>query len=116
MKSIIINLAMIILMFLFPADAVNQVMPGEVQEDKLVLYPNPTDGPLHIDFLTDMRINPVAVILDMTGKKVKQIANDLTYTDDRFSGEMDVSDLKPGIYFVKINQLNKASIKKFIIR
>jgi|SRR5690554_4743912 len=71
------------------------------------IYPNPiTDGILNID---NVDLNHTTIELyDMTGKKV---FNSLLSTN-----YVNLSTLKPGVYIVKVKELDKISTQKVFIR
>lgn len=59
------------------------------QSSSISIYPNPSSGFIHID--TDVQINHIEII-DATGKLIR--------TDK--SSPLDISNLKKGVYFLKI--------------
>jgi hypothetical protein len=85
-------------------------------EDVLSIYPNPTTGPMHISFTTESRLKPDAFILDMTGKQVKAISENFSFSADAFRADVDVSEMKPGIFFLKIQQGQAIHLQKFIVK
>ena len=93
-----------------------QVPKQDNNDTEVLLYPNPTDGPLHIDLKSESRVKPSAKILDITGKQVQVITEDLVYSNGKFAADITVNSLKPGIYFVKIEQLEEVVLKKVIVR
>ena len=93
-----------------------QVPKQDNTDNEVLIYPNPTTGPLHIDFISESRVKPSARILDITGKQVEVITEDLVYSDGKFVADITVNDLKPGIYFVKIEQLKEVVLKKLVVR
>lgn len=68
------------------------------------IYPNPTSNQLNIlnNGLTLNQIN----IIDITGKKIKTINNNVT--------SINVADLSPGIYFVELITEEGSTIQKFV--
>ncbi len=73
----------------------------------LSLYPNPvSNGKVYITSKNDLEKE--IVIFDVLGKKVLQtILN---------SKELNVSNLSPGVYIIKISEENVSATRKLIIR
>ncbi len=73
----------------------------------LSLYPNPvTSGRVYISSKNDLEKE--VVVFDILGKRVLQ-----THLASR---ELNVSDLVPGVYIIKISEQNTSSTRKLIIR
>lgn len=73
----------------------------------LSLYPNPvTNGKVYITSKNDLEKE--IVVFDLLGKKVIQ-----THLTSR---ELNVSDLTPGVYIIKIIEENASATRKLIIR
>lgn len=73
----------------------------------LSLYPNPVpNGKVYISSKNDLEKE--IIIFDILGKKVLQAH--LT------SKELNVSDLVPGVYIIKISEENASATRKLIIR
>ncbi|MGB5982561.1 MAG: T9SS type A sorting domain-containing protein [Nonlabens sp.] len=78
--------------------------PDAIFNDSITLYPNPTSNSLHISSQT---LIDQFEIMDLTGKS---IINDKV----GISKTVDVSGLKPGIYFISLVSDNSKKILKFI--
>ena len=75
--------------------------------DGLNVYPNPvTNGKVYIATRNDG--NKEVIIFDLLGKMVTQAAIN--------GRELNVSSLSPGIYIIKINEMNATATRKLIIR
>ena len=73
----------------------------------LNLYPNPvTNGKVYISTKNDN--DKEIIIFDVLGKKVLQ-----TILSSR---ELNVSNLSPGVYIIKINEREASATRKLIIR
>ncbi|WP_456313598.1 T9SS type A sorting domain-containing protein [Pseudomonas shirazensis] len=73
----------------------------------LSLYPNPvTNGKVYISSKNDLEKE--IVVFDVLGKKVIQ-----THLTSR---ELNVADLAPGVYIIKISEENASATRKLIIR
>ncbi|MTH16942.1 T9SS type A sorting domain-containing protein [Flavobacterium sp. LC2016-01] len=73
----------------------------------LSLYPNPvTGGKVYISSKNDLEKE--IIVFDLLGKKVLQ-----THITSK---ELNVSDLAPGVYIIKISEENASATRKLIIR
>ncbi|KAF2509857.1 T9SS type A sorting domain-containing protein [Flavobacterium foetidum] len=73
----------------------------------LSLYPNPvTNGKVYISSKNDLEKE--IIVFDILGKKVLQAH--LT------TKELNVSELPPGVYIIKISEQNASATRKLIIR
>mgnify|MGYP003495888240 FL=1 len=73
----------------------------------LSLYPNPVlNGKVYIS--TKNALEKEIVVFDVLGKKVLQVHLN--------SKELNVSDLSPGVYIIKISEENASATRKLIIR
>jgi hypothetical protein len=73
----------------------------------LSLYPNPvTNGKVYISSKNDLEKE--IIIFDVLGKKVLQ--------GHLSTKELNVADLVPGVYIIKINEENASATRKLIIR
>lgn len=75
-----------------------------MENDQIILYPNPTEGVINIDNISDVLS---ASITDLDGK-VLRVFNDNFKT-------VNVSDLANGIYFLRLNT-SKGTISRKIIK
>ncbi|MFL0353285.1 FG-GAP-like repeat-containing protein [Xanthomarina sp. GH4-25] len=71
----------------------------------LVMYPNPTENVLNFTTSTDIS-NKVATVFDITGKKI--------FSSKLLNNSINVSQLKTGVYFVRLEEKGKIINKKFI--
>ncbi|TDO84257.1 putative secreted protein (Por secretion system target) [Flavobacterium chryseum] len=73
----------------------------------LSLYPNPvTNGKVYISSKNDLEKE--VIVFNVLGKKVIQ-----THLSSR---ELNVADLAPGVYIIKISEENASATRKLIIR
>jgi hypothetical protein len=102
-----------LLAFFFTTGAIAQdskQLP-KTQEDSSIeglnLYPNPvTNGKVYITSKNDL--NKQIIIFDVLGKKVLQTTIS--------TKELNVSNLAPGVYIIKITEESATSSRKLIIR
>jgi choice-of-anchor B domain-containing protein len=71
--------------------------------EKIVLYPNPSDGLIHITGADE----GVLILYDSTGRMVVTRV---------ISEQISISELEPGIYFVEINANGSKELTKLIVR
>lgn len=89
---------------------INGVLPVEENEleiEKLVLYPNPIQKNRMLTIINSTKNDISVFIYDITGKTVVNVKNNLS--------NLDVSNLKSGIYLVKILTDKKSITKKLVI-
>ena len=80
-------------------------------DSKVEIYPNPVNDRLYIETLTQTQTQTqtqTVEIFDIYGRRQKSIVN------SQRSTVIDLSDLKSGIYFVKINTEKGNIVKRFI--
>ena len=73
----------------------------------IIVYPNPAENQLRIE--SQIEFDSI-VIYDLTGKEIKRIVS----TENRLTQEIDVSNLKSGIYYISIQSGNSKKIQKFL--
>jgi hypothetical protein len=73
------------------------------------LFPNPTNGIIHIDLPTNQQIKSIRVI-DLMGKQLfyKEEIQSSTY-------QLDLSHMARGIYYVAVATKNQVVYKKLIL-
>ncbi|KLT68091.1 T9SS type A sorting domain-containing protein [Flavobacterium sp. ABG] len=80
---------------------------GSATIEGLSLYPNPvTNGKVYITSKNDLEKE--IIVFDLLGKKVIQT--------HLISKELNVADLSPGVYIIKISEQNVSATRKLIIR
>lgn len=78
----------------------------ETIED-LSIYPNPvSNGKIYIT--TKLNLTKEIEIFDVLGKKI--------YSTSLFGKELNVSKLTPGIYILKIKEINSSATRKLVVR
>jgi len=76
------------------------------------IYPNPATGLLNINLpILNKSVN--LQLFDLTGKMIKSRKIEENYPGGKLI--MDVSDVKPGVFFVKMQSENKTLTRKIII-
>ena len=80
----------------------------EADDEAFVIYPNPCGETININ-IPDGASKCVAEIFDMTGQKVKEASI------PSVSNQISMSDIKPGIYAIRIKTNNK-ELKRIIVK
>lgn len=82
---------------------------------EISLYPNPTANVLNLDItmLNEAMVN--IQMLDLTGKVVKEISNDVLPMGSS-SFQTETADLANGIYFLRVNSAGKSNQYKISIK
>lgn len=101
----------LLLMAIIPLFATNTA----IDNDPLTIYPNPAAENLTIKFESGSSEMPDVRILDLTGKEVLKIEDQLIYEDSVYQTNVDISSLKAGIYFVKVVQSKKVYTLKLMV-
>ncbi len=79
---------------------------------ELILYPNPFNGALHIDFETEHSNESMLVIKDILGKIVFEKI--LGCRQHRFHETIDLSSLQAGVYFFQLNMDDTIVLRKIV--
>lgn len=84
-------------------------------EERLLIYPNPSDGRFRIEFGNTL-VHPLSSyqVLNMMGEIIHSMP--LSREFDRKLAEVDLSHLPSGVYFVKVNTGYRILLDKLIIR
>ena len=72
-------------------------------EDSFTIYPNPADN---FVILQNAKVGDKLELFDVVGKKVK------SFNVESESQQLDISELKTGVYFARSNQLEAIKIIK----
>ena len=103
-----------------PAPRKPKIVTGLAENDATIaifsLYPNPATNYVLLNFGIAKTANVEAEILDSHGKRVKMINKSASLSSGNYVQELDVTDLKPGIYFVKITSNNTPVLRKLVIQ
>ena len=77
-------------------------------EDALLLYPNPATHNLHLHFDGEQMRNGRCIISNVSGIVVKTVR---CHEND---WDINVSDLTPGLYFLRYEDAKGYTVKKFV--
>lgn len=82
------------------------------------VYPNPVNNQLFVDFgalsSSDIHHKTIVSIVNINGTVIKQVDIRYAVSERNSVYEIDVTDLLPGIYFVKISNLNDSEVHKIV--
>lgn len=81
--------------------------PNQVSADKLRIYPNPAQNVIHIEGLSENFTS--LEILNQSGQVVSR-------NYDENQTDIDVSKLNPGLYIIKITNIDDINIHKIVIQ
>jgi len=91
----------------------HKIKPSDNQDNKFILYPNPSEGIFNLKFNTaDTKLNKVEVT-DITGKVILQQQYD---QNERYAEEIDLLGKPKGIYFINVTLSDDLYSRKVIIR
>lgn len=91
------------------ADA-NRVLVG-----KSTISPNPVNTNATISYQINTKSDVKIELYDMTGKMIKEIANEKELNFGKYTAELDVNDIDAGIYFYKITTGSYSTTEKIIV-
>ena len=82
------------------------------KSDIISLYPNPNNGHFTIDFVNPLKSETSTIVItDMTGK---QVFNG-PVTSEELSKQIDLSNIRTGMYVMMIKDKEIIVTKKFIV-
>ncbi|MEA3477187.1 MAG: DUF362 domain-containing protein [Bacteroidota bacterium] len=87
----------------------------ELDEDLLIVYPNPAVGSLNVRYRIQDAGYRMIEIFSISGVKIDELINEVKMPGE-YELEVDVSDLAPGLYFVKIQVGKVSAVKRLVIR
>jgi hypothetical protein len=91
------------------ADIVLGIDPIEESIEKILVYPNPTKGNVNIVFSNKPEANSWISVFDLSGRMISKIQ---PKDNEQF---INLKGNKPGLYFIKIDQLGAVKTFKLIL-
>jgi hypothetical protein len=86
----------------------------ELLSNKMLVYPNPTEGILNIEFNNfDNRFTSLSIV-NILGDEIYE--EELDNTIIKYSKKLDLSKYSHGIYFVKFSSIEEVLTKKLILQ
>jgi PKD repeat protein len=83
-------------------------------EDRVVLFPNPSDGLIYLNMLTGVESDVYFEIIDIHGKLLHRRSNVNVSNGEELI--FDLNDEAPGMYIMKIGLHSNVITKRFILR
>jgi uncharacterized delta-60 repeat protein len=80
--------------------------------DQLLIHPNPVKDILNIRWLNEYRGDVLITVMDISGRKIKDIR--INKTAQYYNGSIELTGLKPGQYYLHIRNGSKTSRKAFM--
>ena len=110
-KNYFYTIILLVFFFSMSTNAQDVKQQPKTQETSVIeglnLYPNPvSNGKVYISTKNDLEKE--VIIFDLLGKKVLQ-----TMISSR---ELNISNISPGVYIIKINENNASATRKLIVR
>ncbi len=99
---------------LYDSVLANKIVENNISFKELDVYPVPSDNYINIEFFNEIKRDISIDILNNFGELIieKRYNN---FTNGMFNEQIDISQLKQGIYYVKIVSGNQFCIKKIIL-
>jgi photosystem II stability/assembly factor-like uncharacterized protein len=92
----------------------NTIGVEEIENNfNLTVFPNPTNGLLTVNFYSGKNENVNLAIFDILGKEL--FSEKDIYSSGSFTKQLDISQYKSGVYFVKLQNKNGRIVKKIVI-
>ena len=85
-----------------------------LEEASLEVYPNPVDGYVNLSLSSDYDGRVDVIVTDATGRRVRQLTFDKAGSN--LTAELEVSDLPPGMYYLRILEADRQQVKPFVKR
>ena len=110
-KNYFYSVFLLVFFFTLSASAQDSKQASKLQETSVIeglnLYPNPvSNGKVYITSKNDL--DKVVTIFDVLGKKVLQTTLS--------SKELNISNLIPGVYIIKINEGESTASRKLMVK
>ena len=105
-----------ILFLCFVVSVVSVKGIGTGDGDPLKVFPNPADEQLTVRLQSENNMDPVVHLIDLTGKVVRKFERQFSFEQESYVAELDISDVKSGVYFIKVIQGEDVQSRKLMIR
>lgn len=87
--------------------------PSASNDRQLIIYPNPANNYIFLEFESDLSKKVLNEVTDLTGRVL--ICDSFNSIEGKNNQKIDISNIPNGSYLVYIKTHNKASMKKLII-
>ncbi len=108
--------ALLFLLVFFVCSRVSSFAALIGEGDPLKIFPNPAEERLTLELCSELSTLPVIHVIDLTGKVVEKFDRLFSFEDEVYTGELDISHMKPGVYFVKVIQGETVYSKKLMVQ
>lgn len=105
---------LILVLFIFTMASASAISIRD--EDPLKIFPNPAEERLTLELCSDLSALPVINVIDLTGKVVERFEHLFNFKQDAYTAELDISNMKPGVYFIKVFQGETVYSKKLMVK
>ena len=80
----------------------------------LQVFPNPTNGLVHLEYPRYTKEKVVLELVDARGKVLKKTQSDYSPGDEKYVVSIDMGQFSSGVYFLTIEEGGKLSYEKFV--
>ncbi len=80
----------------------------------LIVYPNPTNNEVNIDFTLNNKSSLNVTVLDLTGKVVKEITRN-HFNAGTYNINFNVSELSTGMYFIRMESEGSTKTSRLVV-
>lgn len=101
----------------FSQDVIIELFTGiaeSVSENSLLVFPNPTEGKIELNYFSSYTGNVKIIVADIFGKTISE--SEILKTSKNLNHFIDLSDLSKGVYFIKLNIEAQEIIKKITLQ
>ncbi|NPD45899.1 T9SS type A sorting domain-containing protein, partial [Lentimicrobium sp. S6] len=82
------------------------------------LFPNPNSGQFYLEILKSENISRLDInsieLWDMEGRLIKDLG--IKFKGDHYLAQLNLSDIEPGMYFIKVKNKEEFGVVKFVIQ
>ncbi len=97
-------------------DQTNPILAtAEEPTSTLTSYPNPTNGPSKVVFVTGESSHTLVEVYDINGRNVATLFNQEARKDQQYTLHFNASNLPNGVYIYRLTTKHETIIEKFII-
>jgi hypothetical protein len=91
----------------------NQPLGGEGND--LFCYPNPSAGPVTVNYVIDSQCDAVLELCDLSGHRIKTLLDIKSHHHGIYHTEFDLSHLSPGTYTIILRKGGNAATTRLVI-
>ncbi len=94
-----------------------KITPDLDRDIKISVYPNPTQGPVHLFFRTKTKIIQLKInLINSQGRKIKDYSDLVQIIGNTAHATFNLSNLANGVYFLNIKLNNSSTITFKLIK